>query len=219
MPILWGGTWKGPGFCELTCDPTKFDSELGSISGEITPMMHEVKKILEPNFGPVHFVTNLMGIRLTKQLINSAFSGMSTVISGSYGEVVRNPKAFKCARYIANEVIKVAKAAKIEMQPAPGLDLKLAEFHTEEELNANAQMYTTWIARFDGILASMLQDLQKGRKCEILAINGVICGMGDQYGVDTPVCDQVVKIVSEIEAGKRTLGIHNLDSMVIPGKI
>jgi 2-dehydropantoate 2-reductase len=49
--------------------------------------------------------------------------------------------------------------------------------------------------------ASMRQDLRKGRKCEIDAINGVVVAAGKKYGVPTPMNDLIVEIVKEKQAG------------------
>jgi 2-dehydropantoate 2-reductase len=50
---------------------------------------------------------------------------------------------------------------------------------------------------------SMLQDLKKGKPCEVDAINGVVCGWGRKTGVPTPVNDRIVLLIHEIEEGKR----------------
>ena len=60
--------------------------------------------------------------------------------------------------------------------------------------------------------ASMLQDLEKGRKCEIRFIDGVVSDEGKKLGILTPYTDAVVTIVSEIEEKKRPLQ-NNLDAM------
>ena len=57
---------------------------------------------------------------------------------------------------------------------------------------------------------SMLQDLEKGRKCEIDAINGVVCAYGRKYGVKTPYNDKVCEIVHGIEDGKYTYCFDNV---------
>ena len=56
----------------------------------------------------------------------------------------------------------------------------------------------------------MLQDLKKGKPCEVDAINGVVCEWGKKTGVPTPVNDQIVKLIREIQEGKRETGIGNL---------
>ena len=49
---------------------------------------------------------------------------------------------------------------------------------------------------------SMLQDLKKGKPCEIDAINGVVCDFGRKYGVPTPINDRIVEIIKKIQDGK-----------------
>jgi 2-dehydropantoate 2-reductase len=57
----------------------------------------------------------------------------------------------------------------------------------------------------------MLQDLQKGRKCEIDAINGVVCETGRKFNVPTPMNDKVVEIVKKIESGELKYEFSNLE--------
>ena len=47
----------------------------------------------------------------------------------------------------------------------------------------------------------MLQDIRAGKKCEIDAINGVVCAFGKKYGVPTPFNDRTVAIVHSLEDG------------------
>lgn len=58
----------------------------------------------------------------------------------------------------------------------------------------------------------MLQDLEKGRKCEIRFIDGVVSDEVKKLGILMPYTDAVVAIVSEIEDKKRPLQ-NNLDAM------
>ena len=53
-----------------------------------------------------------------------------------------------------------------------------------------------------GIVPSMLQDLQKGKPCEVDAINGVVCEWGKKYGVPTPVNDRIVEIIKKEQDGE-----------------
>jgi 2-dehydropantoate 2-reductase len=48
----------------------------------------------------------------------------------------------------------------------------------------------------------MLQDLKKGKACEIGAINGVVCEWGRRLGVATPINDRIVEIVKKCESGE-----------------
>ena len=59
--------------------------------------------------------------------------------------------------------------------------------------------------------ASMLQDLEKGKLCEVDGINGVVCRYGEKYNHPTPFNNTVVKIIHEIEEGKAKPGFENLE--------
>jgi len=217
-PVGWGATFKGPGVSELTSATDKLTFELGRLDGKITPKVEEVKKILELMCTTV-VTENLMGSRWTKILVNSTFSGMSSALACTFGDVLDGEKSLLVVKYIANECIKIAKAKNIQMEPIQGFDLgKLVGFSTIEQRDANTPVYQKMFGPHRLLRASMLQDLEKGRRCEISAINGVVCEMGDECGVDTPANDQVVSIVSQIEQGKLKLGNH-IDLFKIPDTI
>lgn len=50
--------------------------------------------------------------------------------------------------------------------------------------------------------ASMLQDLEKGKKCEIEAINGVILRYVQKAGMQAPYNANLIQVVKGIEEGK-----------------
>ena len=210
-PVNWGATWIGPGVSECTSPEDHRGFTLGTVSGKITPAVDKVKQILEC-MCPVTVSDNLMGIRWTKVMINSTFSGMSTVIGGTFGDVFRNANSLYAVTHIGRECLRVAKAAGIKMHPHEGQDFnELFDWNTEEERKQAEKNYIESFTQAAALKASMLQDLEKGRKCEIDAINGVVCGMGKKYGVPTPANDLVVKIVKEIEAGNRKYQQSNAD--------
>ena len=60
----------------------------------------------------------------------------------------------------------------------------------------------------------MLKDVEKGRKCEIDFIDGVIVSQGEKYGVETPVSRQVVEIVHGIENGLYEISYKNTDFFI-----
>jgi 2-dehydropantoate 2-reductase len=59
-------------------------------------------------------------------------------------------------------------------------------------------------------LPSLLQDLRKGRRSEIDYLNGVICTLGVEYGVATPVNDMVVDVMHRLERGEIQRGAELL---------
>jgi 2-dehydropantoate 2-reductase len=215
--VSWGATWIKPGVSELTSAPDKLSFEIGEIDGRITDRLYKVKEVLGL-MCETHIMNNLMGVRWTKLLINATFSGMSTVLGCTFGDILDNKEALLVAKYIANENIHAGISAGIKMEPMQGLDLgKLLRFKTIEERDSNDETYREFFGPHRKLKASMLQDLEKGRKCEIDAINGVVCDFGRKYGVETPVNDQVVEIVRGIQDGKYEYKFSNLELIKIPG--
>ena len=57
----------------------------------------------------------------------------------------------------------------------------------------------------------MLQDLEAGKaKTEVDMINGYVCKIGDEYGIDTPYNDALVDIVHRLERKELPLSIENV---------
>ena len=211
-PVGWGATFKGPGVSELTSEVDSMSFHLGSVDGPAYPWIYEVQKVLEC-MCPTVVSENLMGDRWSKVLINSAFSGMSTVIGGTFGDVMDDPIGVICLARIARETVRACAASGVKMEPFAGVDFAALFNYADGDKEAEAKLTAMIPVAFKAhrsLEASMLQDLQKGRKCEIAQIDGVVAETGDEFGVDTPFVDMVIKIVKEIEDGKRTYCKENL---------
>ena len=46
---------------------------------------------------------------------------------------------------------------------------------------------------------SMLQDIERGKRTEIDFINGAVCGLGEKFGVPTPLNRLLLQLVKKIE--------------------
>jgi 2-dehydropantoate 2-reductase len=210
--VTWAGTFLSPGRVESTAAPEKWRALLGTVDGSVTDAARNVQEILSA-MCPTELVGNLAGVRWSKLLVNASFSGMSAALGCTFGEVLENEKAFACAQHIARECIRVAEAQGIDLARIwPGVDFKASmDFDTEQERLATAGIYRQlWGAVTTG-KASMLQDLENGRKSEIDFINGLLSDTGERYRVPTPVSDSVVRIVRGIEAGEYQPCLDNLD--------
>ncbi|SMC42283.1 ketopantoate reductase family protein [Papillibacter cinnamivorans] len=208
--VGWGATWIGAGVSELTSDPAHMVFDVGSLDGKITDGVKLAQEYLQL-MCPTHILTNLIGVRWSKLLVNSTFSGMSTVLGCTFGEVMDDPRSLRVVEYIANEVIHVAHADGVKLELFSGNNLDLLAFENEKERDATVKYYPDFFGPHRLLKASMLQDLEKGRKCEIDAINGVVCTFGRKVGVPTPANDKVVEIVKGIEAGKNKYTFSNIE--------
>lgn len=198
--VGFGATWLKPGVSELTSTMEaveKFAFEIGEIDGVLRPRLEKVKDVLSAAGGTT-ILTNLMGIRYTKLLMNSTFSGMSAALNGNFSEVLANPKAMVCVAHIADEVIKVCRGLGYRMVEMQGVDFEFLELGSKADIPSKMDFYKKVWGRHNN-KASMLQDLEKGKKTEIDYINGIVCRGGRKCGIPTPFNDKVVELVKEAE--------------------
>jgi 2-dehydropantoate 2-reductase len=199
-PVGWGATLIGPSVSQLTTPPEYNFFALGSMTPAGSKYLADIKTILEI-MCPVHVSDNLMGLRWGKLLMNAVMSGMSTAIGGSFGDVLDRDWATTSAAYVGRECIQAAVASRVVMDSGE-LDFpKTFAFNSAETKQLTISFIRKiWeCARMSE--ASMRQDLQKGRRCEIDAINGVVVATGKKYSVPTPMNDLIVEIVKAKQEG------------------
>ena len=209
--VEWGATMTAPGRCDLTSDPAGLSFHMGRMEGVKDEAFESVRALLE-KMCPVVVEDNLMGARWSKLLINSAFSGLGTVMGGVYGDVTGSAKARRIAIRCMKECIDTGHAAGIEFAPVQGKNITaLFDYHTPVKRFFGQSILPVAMKQHRMIEPSMLQDLKKGKACEVDAINGVICEWGRKGKVPTPVNDQIVEIIKKEERGELPLSPANLD--------
>ena len=208
--VAWGATMQGPGVCELTSSPDSLTFSLGSLSKTPNKHLSEVKALLEL-MGPVEVDENFIGTRWSKLLINASFSGMSAVLGCTFGEAAGNKASRKYVQALIKECIDVCATAGIKIEPVQGKDIvKLLDYHGPIKKAISFFIIPIAIRKHARLKASMLQDIEKGKKTEVDAINGVVCAFGRKVGFPTPVNDKVVEIIHRIENGELTASFDNL---------
>lgn len=208
--VEWGATLSAPGVCTLTSAPESLSFHMGRMEGISDLRFNEVKALLEL-MCPVHEEPNLMGARWSKLLINATFSGLGTVVGGVFGDVSENKAAAKVAIRCMKECIDVGHAAGATFAPVQGKNITKL-FYYKSALKRAFATFLIPIAmkKHRNIEPSMLQDLKKGKPCEIDAINGVVCEWGRKYDVPTPINDRIVEIVRKCEQGELTPAAENI---------
>ncbi len=200
--VEWGAALIEPGVCELTSEPDSLSFHMGKMNGITDEQFREVKELLEL-MCPVHEEPNLMGARWSKLLINATFSGLGTVAGGVFGDVSEDKLGKQVAIRCMKECIDVGHAAGVTFAPVQGKNI-VGLFYYKGALKRafGTLLLPVAMKKHRLIEPSMLQDLKKGKPCEIDAINGVVCDFGRKYGVKTPVNDRIVEIIKKIQAGE-----------------
>ena len=94
--------------------------------------------------------------------------------------------------------------AKSYLEADDGMGTKMEDVETEMAHRSSE--------RGEG-LPSMLQDLMKGRKTEIDYLNGYVVEKGTLIGMDTPVNQTIVDLLTSIEKGLIKPSMDNLVSL------
>jgi len=213
--VGWGATWKEPGVSELTSIPEDMTYDIGELDGRVTDRIKKVKGVLD-NAGKAEVTENLIGVRWTKLLVNVAMSGLSTVLDCNYGQIVDDEKASFAAICVMLETIKTSQALGIAMEPMQGVNpvvlLDVAKESMENARNVIKMIYDPHRL----IIGSMLQDLKKGLKCEVDALNGYLSVKSSEASVPTPVNDQVTSMIERIQERDLDYQWSNLDKIELP---
>ncbi len=200
--VEWGAALIEPGVCELTSAPDSLSFHMGKLDGITDEQVKMVKDLLEL-MCPVHEEENLMGARWSKLLINATFSGLGTVVGGVFGDVSEDKDAQKVAIRCMKECIDVGHATGTEFAPVQGKNI-VGLFYYKGALKRalGCKLLPIAMKKHRLIEPSMLQDLKKGKPCEIDAINGVVCEFGKKHNIPTPINDKIVEIIKKIQNGE-----------------
>ena len=208
--VEWGATLAEPGTSILTSDPDSLSFHMGKMEGVSDEMFDEVKSLLE-KMCPVYIEDNLIGARWSKLLINATFSGIGTCVGGLFGDVSEDKDAKKVAIRCMKECIDVGHAAGAKFAPVQGKDITKL-FYYKNNLKKAFGLFLLPIAmkKHRLIEPSMLQDLKKGKPCEVDAINGVVCEWGRKCNVPTPINDRIVQIIKKQQDKQLPLSKENI---------
>ena len=215
--VEWGAALTEPGVCELTSETDSLSFHMGKMNGITDKQVKMVKELLEL-MCPVHEEENLMGARWSKLLINATFSGLGTVVGGVFGDVSENKDAQKVAIRCMKECIDVGHATGTQFAPVQGKNI-VGLFYYKGALKRalGCKLLPIAMKKHRLIEPSMLQDLKKGKPCEVDAINGVVCEFGKKHGIPTPINDRIVEIIKKIQNGElkaEKKNIHLFDDIL-----
>ena len=200
--VEWGAALTAPGVCTLTSEVDSLSFHMGKMEGISDEKFAEVKALLEL-MCPVYEESNLIGARWSKLLINATFSGLGTVVGGVFGDVSENKDVRRIAIRCMKECIDVGHAAGAQFAPVQGKNITALFYYKNALKRAFATaLLPIAMKKHRAIEPSMLQDLKKGKKCEVDAINGVVCEWGAKCGVPTPINDRIVDVIKKCESGE-----------------
>ncbi|AIO18515.1 2-dehydropantoate 2-reductase [Candidatus Izimaplasma bacterium HR1] len=199
--MSWGATFLGKGVVELTSEPSRdvLTYSIGMYGENDQKHFDHIVELLD-TMGDVKIENNFVGARWSKLLVNAAFSGLSVVTNARFGVITKNKKTRLLALKAIKECIDVAKASNITIEPIQGKDVvKLMDYNNKFRRSISMFIIPIAMRKHKQIKSSMLRDIERNKKTEVYAINGVVCEHGDKVNIDTPINDMIVSIVEKIE--------------------
>jgi 2-dehydropantoate 2-reductase len=177
---------------------------IGGILPGMEDKLAELKGMLETVM-PTRVSPEIESELYSKMVVNSCITSLGVISGLRLGDMLKKRKARELFLGIVREAVAAAEAMNMKIPPYGG---KLDYYALARNKNWLDRAKGHIIIRIVGfkyrrLKSSSLQSLQRGKPTEIDYFNGYIAKKGADLGVPTPVNDAVVKMVKEIEAGKR----------------
>jgi 2-dehydropantoate 2-reductase len=205
--VGWGATVHEPGRLEKT---STGHFTVGTLDGAKMNHFDTVVRLLETT-APVMVSENIFGCLYSKLIINSCITTLGAICGMMLGKMLSFRNIRNLFIEIIREAVEVAKGAGINIEKY-GNKLDFYDFAEKSSPWANFMKHLKIRIigmKYRRLKSSSLQSLETGRKTEIDFLNGYITQKGREVGVETPLNDLLVKLVKEIEDGKREISYSN----------
>jgi 2-dehydropantoate 2-reductase len=152
--------------------------------------------------------TNLWGERWSKLVQNGMGNGVSAATDLSSAACARDDRIRRFQIALAGEAIRVGQALGYQLEKIRGLDPERIALANDgdsaamQEVDAALKPNDGANPRADIQRPSMAQDIRKGRRTEIDAMNGFVAAKGAQLGVPAPSHAKLTQIVTKVERGE-----------------
>jgi|Deesub1362A_J573_1020465.scaffolds.fasta_scaffold00036_166 2-dehydropantoate 2-reductase len=184
--VLGGVTSYGslliePGKIEFTGKGVTF---IGEMDGQMTKRIEMVEGIFTEAGIETYAVSNIREKLWEKLIINAVINPITALCRVPNGSIQNVMELRELAECIIDECLEVAKANGFEFK-----DMLEKVLYVAEKTARNR--------------SSMLQDVERKKRTEIDAINGMIMKKGEEKGIDVNINSILVTLIKGLEAGYR----------------
>lgn len=131
---------------------------------------------------PCRITENIEGELWAKLILNCGYNAISALGRSNYGRAAQNELTRELIRATAAEAVAVARAASVQLPPGDMVEMTLKLADTMAQA-----------------VSSTAQDIARGKRTEIDALNGAIARRGAALGVPTPVNQTLHALVKLLE--------------------
>ena len=180
---------------------------VGEPHGRITPRVEELVEWFK-GIDSAKATTNLWGERWSKLVQNAMGNGVTAATGMTTQACLSDPKIRRFQIALAGEGIRIGQALGYTLEKVRAIEPEKYARANEGDAHAMAEVEAALTPkgaanpRADIQRPSMAQDMLKGRRTEIDAMNGYIARKGAEVGLAAPSHVKLAGIVTRIERGE-----------------
>ncbi len=178
---------------------------VGEPHGRITPRVEELVEWFR-GIDSAKATTNLWGERWSKLVQNAMGNGVTAATGMTTPACLADPHIRRFQIALAAEGVRVGQALGYTLEKIRAIEPELLARAADGDAGAMAEVESVIVPksnpRADIQRPSMAQDILKGRRTEIDAMNGYIARKGEQVGVAAPSHRKLADLVTRIERGE-----------------
>ncbi|MFQ5980146.1 MAG: ketopantoate reductase family protein [Candidatus Heimdallarchaeota archaeon] len=208
--VFWGSEMVEPGVIQRNSDGLFVFGLLDEDGNQ--HRLSQVKSLLG-SFLHVDIADNIYSTLYSKLTLIAWLNGLQALCGQPYGEMQASKRTRQLGMGIIAEAVTVADHLGIKFVKLGGLDLQsmaLSASDSPEKQSKKHDMVKSIGQAWDNHKSSSLQSLERGGYSEVEYFNGYIAKKGKELGIETPINTEVVRVVKEIEDGKRKILPDNL---------
>ena len=189
---------------------------VGEVHGRITPRARAVAAMLR-TVDSSEVTSDLWGERWAKLTANSMHNGLAAITGLTHLGIYGRHEPRRMAIRLGGEAVRVGRALGYNVTSIRDIPVDLLEGAArgdEEALAFAEQRMEGWTARMtDEGRPSTAQDVLKGRRTEIDAINGLVVDSAREARIDVPYQRALLDLVKRIERRSLAPGPENLERL------
>ena len=208
LAIRMGSKKIAPGHLQTA---TRGHLYVGHLHGKTTPRLQSLHQILNP----------VMETEISDNILGVLWSKLTYTCLGYFGSLADASLATSCADEKSRRVLADFFAEVVAVGEAKGVRwIKLAEYSPEDFHPRNSP--DKRLVAVNGFAKTWKPDdrrgpfvyVQKKIRTEVDFTLGYVVKEGEKLGMRMPLCNKVLEIFRELEAGTRQFGQQNYDELV-----
>jgi 2-dehydropantoate 2-reductase len=186
---------------------------VGEQSGQITPRSEKIAGMLDC-IDAAYATDNLWGERWAKLCQNGMGNAISAMSGLGSQQMAEDPRCRLIRIHLAKEGAQVGLAMGLKVVDMNGKPATLWADADKGDVFEELDDFMSQRGGRVNWLASMAQDIKKGRHSETDFMNGLICQKGREVKVPTPFHNAIVELMQGIDDGSIKQGPETVDMIL-----